>query len=228
MTDIPIKAPEPRWVPAKEAARLVRAVLKTQFPETKFSVRTDTYSGGSSVHVRYTDGPAWRDVDAALKPFSGSGFDGMIDLAYSRTAWLYPDGTASHAQTAGTEDSRGSVPTAFGDPLKPGGELVRFACSSVIVSQDIDPAAPWVDVALFMLDRELGSGRYRRLGFPDGSRWRIRRDEGPRAVFGRCPDAATFARWVRYGVLPRDARNDTLVQAVFEIFEYYGSDLEAL
>ena len=41
-----------------ETAKSVRKELKASFPGVKFSVRSSRFSGGSSVSVRWTDGPA--------------------------------------------------------------------------------------------------------------------------------------------------------------------------
>ncbi len=63
-----------------ETAKLVRKILKTAFPGTKFSVRSDTYSGGASVDIRWTDGPNREAVESVVKHYEGATFDGMQDL----------------------------------------------------------------------------------------------------------------------------------------------------
>lgn len=65
-----------------ETAKLVRHALKQAFPNTTFSVRSHSYSGGSSIRVNWTDGPTWKQVNPILDAFEGSGFDGMQDLKY--------------------------------------------------------------------------------------------------------------------------------------------------
>jgi hypothetical protein len=60
-------------------AILIREALKKAFPTTKFSVRSSTYSGGSSVDISYTDGPAYEAVDAICDEFQYGDFDGMDD-----------------------------------------------------------------------------------------------------------------------------------------------------
>ncbi len=80
------------YLSCAETAKLVRAALKQHFPDQKFSVRSSTYSMGASIRVGWTDGPQTADVDAVVKMFAGSGFDGMIDLKTSNSHWLYPDG----------------------------------------------------------------------------------------------------------------------------------------
>ncbi len=39
------------YMPTTELAKEVRKILKKVFPDTKFSVRSDIYSGGSSIDV---------------------------------------------------------------------------------------------------------------------------------------------------------------------------------
>lgn len=63
-----------------QTAKRVRAALKAQYPDTKFSVRSHTYAGGASIHARYVDGPAERDVWTFLQKFAGADFDGMTDM----------------------------------------------------------------------------------------------------------------------------------------------------
>lgn len=64
-----------------ETAKLIRQVLKEKFAGVKFSVRSDSYSGGASIRVKYNDANvAERDVESYAKFFEGASFDGMIDL----------------------------------------------------------------------------------------------------------------------------------------------------
>jgi hypothetical protein len=74
------------YIRPADTAKLVRAALKESFPGVKFSVRTDTYSGGASIHVGWTDGPNTKQVESITDVFSGSYFDGMIDYKGSRYA----------------------------------------------------------------------------------------------------------------------------------------------
>lgn len=63
----------------KSAAALARRILKANFPGVKFSVRSSTHAGGSSVDITYTDGPAYDQVDPFMKQLTGVGFDSMTD-----------------------------------------------------------------------------------------------------------------------------------------------------
>lgn len=78
-----------RRIDSADCAKLVRAALKQAFPSVKFSVRTDRYAGGSSVDVKWTDGPTSDAVERVAKRFEGATFDGMIDLKeYKRDSML--------------------------------------------------------------------------------------------------------------------------------------------
>ena len=56
------------YVSVAETAKLVRQAVKQAFPDVKFSVRSTSYSGGSSVRVGWTDGPQTAEVDKVVQP----------------------------------------------------------------------------------------------------------------------------------------------------------------
>ena len=56
------------YVSVADTAKLVRSALKQAFPGVKFSVRSTSYSGGSSVRVGWTDGPQSAEVDKVAQP----------------------------------------------------------------------------------------------------------------------------------------------------------------
>lgn len=68
------------YIDTAEVARMVRAELKKAFPETTFSVKSKRYAGGSSIDVRWTNGPTEEEVKAIAGEYHGSEFDGMQDL----------------------------------------------------------------------------------------------------------------------------------------------------
>ena len=68
-----------KYIAVTETAKLIRTALKEAFPEVKFSIRTNKYAGGSSIDVRWQDGPTAAQVDAIAKTFQGGYFDGMTD-----------------------------------------------------------------------------------------------------------------------------------------------------
>lgn len=83
-----------KFISCAETAKLIRKALKEAFPGVKFSVRSDVYSGGASVRVRWTDGPNEKQVEAVAHVFKGSYFDGSIDLKGSTYAMV--DGEQVH------------------------------------------------------------------------------------------------------------------------------------
>lgn len=128
-------ANETRWLTVVETAKLVRAHLKKTFPGVKFSVRSQSYAGGASIHTNWTDGPSEKTVDGALAGFSGKDFDGMIDMAHNLKSWLLPDGSASFGTSYGTVGSAGvHEPYDFEAP-DPGAELVHFGADYVFTSR---------------------------------------------------------------------------------------------
>lgn len=81
------------YVSCAETAKIIRKALKSAFPGIKFSVRSQTYSGGASIDVNWTDGPSQKTVDRVVKLYQAAGFDGMEDYKYSRDHWRLPDGS---------------------------------------------------------------------------------------------------------------------------------------
>lgn len=72
-----------RWA---AAAKAIRKELGKAFPETKFQVRSESYSMGSSVDVDWTDGPTTDMVEEIIKKYQYGHFNGMEDLyEYSNT-----------------------------------------------------------------------------------------------------------------------------------------------
>lgn len=53
----------------KEYAKQIREELKKAFPGIKFSVRTSLYSMGSSINVRWVDGPVQKDVEEVIRKY---------------------------------------------------------------------------------------------------------------------------------------------------------------
>jgi hypothetical protein len=68
-----------KYLTCAETAKLIRAALKESFPGVKFSVKSNTYAGGASINVAYTDGPTCEQVKAIVNVFERSYFCGMTD-----------------------------------------------------------------------------------------------------------------------------------------------------
>lgn len=111
------------YISAKDTAKLVRAALKRHFPGVKFGVKSQTYSGGASINVDWTDGPTRRQVETVTSDYRGGRFDGSIDMAYDVSHYLMPDGSAIVAQSPGSAGSGGYDP-AF-KQFKPSPDAVR-------------------------------------------------------------------------------------------------------
>lgn len=63
-----------------QAAAAIRKELKAAFPNTKFSVTSESFSMGDAVRIDWTDGPTSAQVDAIVRKYQYGHFDGMIDM----------------------------------------------------------------------------------------------------------------------------------------------------
>ncbi len=125
------------YVSLTDTAKLIRATLKAKFPDIKFSVRSERYSGGSSIRASWLDGPLGSAVQEVITPYAGKGFDGMIDMDYLKGAWLYPDGSAGFRKSDGTAYSAGSVSAYRHAPANPDALPVSFWVSYVFAERRI-------------------------------------------------------------------------------------------
>ncbi len=66
--------------PHAAAAKMIRGELKAAYPTVAFKVRSESYSGGDSVRVEWTDGPTDEQIDAIIGKYEYGRFDGTIDL----------------------------------------------------------------------------------------------------------------------------------------------------
>lgn len=130
-----IRVFESGYIPVADTAKLIRPLLKAAFPGVKFSVKSDSYAGGASIDISWTDGPSKKAVEKIAKPFAGAGFDGMIDMKYSKSAWLLPDGTATWGSSSGTGDSRGSEPGYKYEKPHPDAKKVHFGSDYVFCTK---------------------------------------------------------------------------------------------
>jgi hypothetical protein len=58
----------------------LRKELKHRYPNTKFKVTTDSYTGGSSLRVKYLDGARLEDIQAIVSKYVYGHFNGMDDM----------------------------------------------------------------------------------------------------------------------------------------------------
>lgn len=128
------------FVSPADTARLVRAALARELPGVRFYVRTNSYSGGASIRVSY-DGsaegaPSRGRVSDVVGSFTGSGFDGMIDMKYGIDRYLTADGRVVGTETHGTYGSAGLNPPVHDKPPA-GARLVRFLADYVFVEDHL-------------------------------------------------------------------------------------------
>ena len=76
------------YINCVNTAKLIRSALKESFPNVKFSVVSDSYAGGASIRISYTNGPTQKQVEQVVGVFEGSYFDGMQDYKGSNYANL--------------------------------------------------------------------------------------------------------------------------------------------
>ena len=62
------------------AAHNIRVLLKERFPKIKFSVKSDRYSGGDAIDIRWTDGPNTKAVEKIADQFEAGSFNGQEDI----------------------------------------------------------------------------------------------------------------------------------------------------
>jgi hypothetical protein len=77
------------------AAHNIRLILSRAFPGHTFSVRSDSYSMGSSIYISWTDGPTVQEVETHTDLFQKCDFDGSQDLETHR-AGPHPFGSVSY------------------------------------------------------------------------------------------------------------------------------------
>lgn len=96
--------PSYRHIPATEVAKIARRELKQAFGKSvKFSVRTDTYAGGSSSRVTWEDGPTERAVEKIIGHLHGATFDGMTDMKSYHTSTEYDTAGQEHEVSYGND-----------------------------------------------------------------------------------------------------------------------------
>jgi hypothetical protein len=85
----------------KSGAANMKTELRRAFPGVKFSVRFESYSGGSSIRVSWADGPTVKQVDEIADKYKECDFDGMDDSThYRNSAWTEVFGGAKYVSTS--------------------------------------------------------------------------------------------------------------------------------
>ena len=62
------------------AASSVKSELMTAYPGIKFSVKSDSFSGGNSISIHWEDGPTTKEVEAISQKYQYGHFNGMDDI----------------------------------------------------------------------------------------------------------------------------------------------------
>lgn len=65
---------------AAQTAAAIRTELKTAFPGIKFRVTSETYTGGSSVDIYFTDGVKSERIERIVEKYTMGVFNGMEDI----------------------------------------------------------------------------------------------------------------------------------------------------
>jgi len=71
-------------------AKNLKTELTRTFPGIKFSTRSESYGGGDSIDVSWTDGPTDNEVKKISSKYQEGSFDGMVDLYTSNHA-VWPE-----------------------------------------------------------------------------------------------------------------------------------------
>jgi len=72
-----------KYVDCVVTCKIIRSILKDKFPQTKFCVRSEKYSGGSGINVFFLKGDVTtQQVNEAIQWLCCKGFDGMTDSTY--------------------------------------------------------------------------------------------------------------------------------------------------
>lgn len=92
------------------AAKMIRNELKENFSDTKFSVRSKSYSGGSSVTIYWTDGPKSAEADSIVSKYQYGHFNGMEDIyEYSNTDENLPQTKFVMTQRTMSDETRDDI-----------------------------------------------------------------------------------------------------------------------
>ena len=63
-----------------QAAKQIRDLLKKEFPNVKFTVKSDNYSNGNSIRVGYTNFLPIEKITEKIKHYQYGEFNGMEDI----------------------------------------------------------------------------------------------------------------------------------------------------
>jgi hypothetical protein len=123
------------YISSKDTAKHIRKALKASFPKQVFSVRSDH----NCITIHWEDGPLRKDVEAITEQYEAGGFDGMIDLDYSQSHYLFPDGSIALQYREGTSGSNGYISEIDNrsDSLPEGTKIVQFGAKYIFCTRHI-------------------------------------------------------------------------------------------
>lgn len=85
------RVPAGGYASAKLAAKNIRTELKAAFPGIRFSVTSETYTGGDSVTISWELGPTTKQVEAITGKYQEGSFNGMEDIYEHDRENIWPD-----------------------------------------------------------------------------------------------------------------------------------------
>lgn len=92
------------------AAKRLKDELKSEFPDVDFSVTSDSFAGGTSVDVRWTDGVTTQQVKAIADKYQKGAFDGMRDLyEYDRVNDDLPQAKYVQVQRSWSDQAKADI-----------------------------------------------------------------------------------------------------------------------
>jgi hypothetical protein len=120
------------YISSKDTAKHIRKALKASFPKQVFSIRSDH----NCIKIHWEDGPLRKDVEAITEQYEAGGFDGMIDLDYSQSHYLFPDGSITLHYREGTTGYISEIDNRS-DSLPEGTKIVQFGAKYIFCTRHI-------------------------------------------------------------------------------------------
>jgi len=124
------------------AAKNIRAELKEAYPGVAFSVRSQSFTGGSAIDVSWTDGPTAAQVEKIVGKYQCGNFDGMTDsYEYRRGGWTDHHGGAKYVHTR-RDQSAALVARAIAQLVE------KYGAHDVPTTEDYKAGRAWTTTPL--------------------------------------------------------------------------------
>ncbi len=140
-----------KYIDVTETAKIIRTTLKSQFPDTKFSVQSHRSSGCTSISINWSNGAALKAVEKVIAFFEGIDFDGMKEITeYHTVDWQGERVCFSHYINCQRKTSRNFVERAYAycqDQLADADQL-KIVGSDINSRFDVDDYYEFQDVML--------------------------------------------------------------------------------